>query len=146
MYEKKFRRYVDNPLWPAFKFPLTANEETRLRNKLKQRFGRLEPLLDEMSFKVKYGGVSEELEKKTILDISLAAQQLLPRSALLRKPPYPGVSCRYRGAGYGFTAVIKGPLYVEGERPREKFKAMKYFHMGHRLEELVKQERERTRN
>jgi hypothetical protein len=38
--------------------------------------------------------------------------------------------------------VIKGPLYIEGERPKEKFKAMKYFHLGHRLEEIVKRERE----
>ncbi len=49
--------------------------------------------------------------------------------------------------GAGFTliellAVIKGPLYRDGERPKEKFKAMKYFHMGHRLEEVVKRERE----
>jgi hypothetical protein len=146
MYEKKFRRYIDNPLWPAFKFPLTANEETRLRNKLKQRFHQLESLLDEMSLRVKYGGFSDELKERTIYNISLAAQQLLPQSAFLRKPLYPGVSCRYRGAGYGFTAVIRGPLYVEGERPREKFKAMKYFHMGHRLEDVVKRERELSRH
>jgi hypothetical protein len=38
--------------------------------------------------------------------------------------------------------VIRGPLYVEGERPKEKFKAMKYFHLGHRLEDIVKRERE----
>jgi len=141
IYEKKFRRYIDNPLWPAFKFPLTSNEETRLRNKLKLRFSQLEPLLEEMSLKVKYGGVSDELKDKTIYNISLAAQQLLPQTAFLRNPSYPGISIQYRGK-YGFTAVIKGPLYKEGERPKEKFKAMKYFHMGHRLEDIVKRERE----
>ena len=141
MYERIFRRNINNPIWPAFKFPLTDNEQIRLRNKLKQRFSQLEPLFDEMSLKVKYGGFSEELKDRTIYKISLAAQQLLPQSAFLRRPPYPGVSCRYRGR-YGFAAVIKGPLYKEGERPKEKFRAMKYFHLGHRLEDIVKRERE----
>lgn len=141
MYERLFRRYIDDPLWPAFKFPLTPNEQTRLRNKLKLRFGQLEPLFEEMSLKVKYGGVSDELKDKTVYKISLAAQQLLPQSAFLRRPSYPGVSCRYRGK-YGFTAVIRGPLYRNGNRPKDKFKAMKYFHLGHRLEEIVKRERE----
>jgi hypothetical protein len=94
-----------------------------------------------MSLKVKYGGVSPELKQKTMYEIAIAILQLLPQAAFLRKPPYPGVSCRHRGR-YGFAAVIKGPLYIEGERPKEKFKAMKYFHLGHRLEEIVKRERE----
>lgn len=140
-YKQRFRGYIDDPLWPAFKFPLTANEETRLRNELKQRFGRLEPVLDEASLKVKYGGVTDELKGKTRYGIASAILQLLPQAAFLRKPPYPGVSCRHRGT-YGFTAVIRGQPYKEGERPREKFKAMKYFHMGHRLEEIVKRERD----
>ena len=140
-YKRIFRRYIDDFLWPTFKFPLTANEQTRLKNKLKLRFGQLEPLFDEMALKVKYGGISNELKDKTIYKISLAAQQLLPQSAFLRNPPYPGVSCRYRGR-YGFTEVIKGPLYIEGDRPKEKFKAMKYFHLGHRIEDIVIRERE----
>ncbi len=141
MYKRIFRRNINNPLWPAFKFPLTANEKTRLRNKLKLRFMQLDPLFEEMSLKVKYGGTSEELKDKLIYNISLTAQQILPQAAFLRNPPYPGISCRYKGR-YGFAAVIKGPFYIEGERPREKFKVMKYFHMGHRLEDIVKRERE----
>jgi len=101
---------------------------------------QLEPLFDEMSLKVKYGGEDKRLKDETIYKISLAAQQLLPQSVFLRRPPYPGVSCRYRGK-HGFAAVIKGPFYIEGERPKEKFKAMKYFHLGHRLEDIVKRER-----
>lgn len=136
-YKQRFRNYIDDPLWPPFKFPLTSNEQTRLRNKLKLRFAKLEPLFDEMSLKVKYGGFSDELKEKTVHEIFRAAQSLLPQSAFLRNPPYPGISCQYRGK-YGFTAVIKGPLYIEGERPKEKFRAMKYFHLGHRLEDIVK--------
>ena len=141
IYERIFRRYIYDPLWPAFKFPLTDNEETRLRNKLKLRLSQLETLFEKMSLKVKYGGISDELKEKTLHEISRAAQQLLPEAAFLRNPPYPGISCQYRGK-YGFTAVIRGQLYREGERPKEKFKAMKYFHLGHRLEEIVKRERE----
>lgn len=140
-YERIFRTYIDDPLWPPFKFPLTANEQARLSNKLKLRFMELEPLFDEMSLKVKYGGGSAALKKKTVYEISRAAQQLLPEAAFVRKPPYLGVSCQYRGR-YGFTAVITGPLYREGNRPKEKFKVMKYFHLGHRLEDVVKRERQ----
>jgi hypothetical protein len=143
MYEREFRRYIDDPLWPTFKFPLTANEEARLAHKLKLRVVQLDPLLDEMSLKFKYGGGSEALKKKTVSEISRAAQQLLPAAAFLRNPPYPGVSCQYR-ANHGFTVEIEGPLYREGDRAKEKFKAMKYFHLGHRLEETVKRERELT--
>ena len=140
-YERRFRRHIDDPLWPAFKFPLTDYEETRLRNNLKMSFIRLDSFFKEMSLKVKYGGKDKKLKDKTIYNISLAAQQLLPQTAFLRNPPYPGISSQYQSR-YGFAAVIKGPLYIEGERPREKFKAMKYFHMGHRLEDIVKRERE----
>jgi hypothetical protein len=144
MYKRIFRRYIDDPIWPAFKFPLTANEQDILASKLKLRFMQLDSFFDEMSDKLKYGGTSTELKEKTVFEISSAAQQLLPDTAFLRSPPYPGVSSRYRGK-YGFTAVIKGPLYEDGKRPKEKFKAMKYFHLGHRLEEIVKRESQLAR-
>jgi hypothetical protein len=140
--KERFRQYIDDPLWPPFKFPLTENEQTRLRNGLKLRFDQLNSTFDEMAIKVKYGGVIDKLKTQTRYEIAGAIQQLLPQAAFLRNPPYPGVSCRFRGAGYGFTAVIRGPLYRDGDRPREKFKAMKYFHLGHRLEQVVIQERQ----
>jgi hypothetical protein len=143
VYEGIFRRYMDDPLGPAFKFPWTRNEETRLGARLRLRLMQLEPLLDEMALKVKYGGASAELKDRTISEISEAAQELLPQAAFLRIPPYPGVSCQYH-AGYGFSVVIEGPLYREGDRPRERFQAMKYFHLGHRLQGVV--ERELTRH
>jgi len=144
-YKQRFRNYIDDPLWPPFKFPLTANEQTRLRNRLKLRFSQLGPIFDEMALKVKYGGVSDELKVRTRYEIASAILHLLPQAAFLRKPSYPGVSCRHRGR-YGFAAVIRGPLYIEGERPKEKFKTMKYFHLGHRLEDIVKRERELARD
>ena len=144
-YKQRFQSYINDPLWPAFKFPLTSNEQTRLRNELKLSFSQLEPIFVEMALKVKYGGISDELKKRTCYEIAKAILQLLPQTAYLRNPPYPGVSCQHRGR-YGFAAMIKGPLYVEGERPKEKFKAMKYFHLGHRLEDIVKRERDLATN
>ena len=143
-YERLFRRYIDDPLWPAFKFPLTANEQIRFTNKIKLHFMRLElePLFEEMSLKLKYAGSSAELKKMTLHRISLAVEPLLSEIAFLRRPP--GVLCRFQGR-YGFTVVIKGPLYKDVNRPKERFKAMKYFHLGHRLEHIVKKERELAR-
>lgn len=143
-YEQVFRKYIDDPLWPAFKFPLTSNEEARLAGNLGLRAMRLTPILDEMSAKVKYGGMSPQLKDRTLSEIARVAEQLLPETAFLRKPPYPGVSCHYRRS-LGFTAMIDGPFYEEGKRAKEKFKAMKYFHMGHRLQEVVERERELAR-
>jgi len=47
-----------------------------------------------------------------------------------------GGDCRYRIVDWATNAVAAA---------REKFKAMKYFHMGHRLEEVVKREKELAR-
>jgi hypothetical protein len=86
-----------------------------------------------------HGGASAELKERAVHEILRTAQQLLSEAAFLRKPPYPGVSCRYRGQ-CGFTAVIRGSLYAQGKRAREEFRVMKYFHLGHRLEGIVEQE------
>lgn len=118
LYERIFRKHVYDPLWPPFKFALTVDERTRLAVSLKLCVAQLEPLFNEMSAKTRYGGVSGDLKETLLRDISRAAQQLLPQTAFLRNPSYPGVSCQYRGQ-YGFTAVIAGPLYTEGSRPRE---------------------------
>jgi hypothetical protein len=104
---------------------------------------QLEPRFEEMSLKVKYGGPSAELKKRTLGAISAAAQGLLTQAAFLRAPPYPGVSCQYY-SGRGFCVAMRGPLYQEGQRPKERFRAMKYFHLGHRLEDVVIHERELT--
>jgi len=143
-YERTFRRYVDDPLWPPFKFPWTRSEQSRLTANLRLRLMELGPIFDEMSLKVKHGGTSAELKQKTLYEISRAAQQIVPEAAHLRKVPYPRISLQYRGQ-YGFTVIIRGPFYQEADRPKEKFRAMKYFHLGHRLEEVVKRERELTR-
>jgi hypothetical protein len=140
-YERRFQQYMDDPLWAPFKFPWTRDEEDRLDGALRLRLAQLEPVFDEMSLKVKYGGPSDDLKGSTLRAISMAAQQLLSRAAFLRMPLYPGVGCRYLG-GYGFAVVIRSPLYQEGHRPREMFQAMKYFHLGHRLQDVVERERE----
>lgn len=139
-YEEQFRGYVGDPLCPAFKFPLTANEEVRLTNKLILRFLQLEPLFEEMSLKVKYGGGSVKLKDKTVSGVSRATRYLLPSMAFLRQPSYPGVACHYRGE-HGFAAVIPARLYQADCRPKERFQAMQYFHLGHRIEEIMKRER-----
>jgi hypothetical protein len=138
-YERVFRQYVEDPLWPAFKFPLTSNEEARLASAVKPRLIQLTSVLDEISLKIKYGGANPQLKARTIYEIKRVAQGLLPEAAFLRKPKYPGVSLHYR-TQCGFTATIERPLYLEGGRPKERFQAMKYFHLGHRLEEILKRE------
>lgn len=136
-----FESYVEDALWPTFKFSWTANEQTRLTNKLKLRVEQIKALLDEMSDNVRYGGVDDRLKRRTLYEIARVAEHLTVSAAFLRRPGYVGVSTQYRG-GHGFTAVIEGPFYEVGKRPKERFKAMKYFHLGHRLEDVVRAERD----
>jgi hypothetical protein len=143
--ERTLQGYIQDPLCPAFKFPWTRSEETRLANKVKLRLLWSETSLREISLRVKYGGNSAELKRAAIREISFVARGPLLEGAFLRQPSYPGVSCCYRD-GYGLTALLPSPLYEEGDRPREKFQAMKYFHLGHRLEDVVERERELARS
>lgn len=144
MYEQIFRRYVQNPLWPAFKFPFTRNEESRICAALKLSLIRLDTAMGPTSDKVRYGGPNAELRARTIRTVSLAIQQLLPQAAFIRSPPYPGVSCQYRG-GQGFSVAIRESLYEEGNRVKERFNAMRYFHLGHVFQEIVERERESSK-
>jgi hypothetical protein len=139
-----FRTYVDDPLWPAFKFPFTANEQTRLTSKLQLQIAQLEPLLDEISLKIKYAGADAQRVKTLTDTISRAVGRLLLETAALRQPPYPDVSFQYLGS-LGFTATIPAGIYSEAGRAREVFKAMKYFHLGHRLESVARREAESAR-
>jgi hypothetical protein len=137
-YEQTFREYVDDPLWPTLKFPLSKNEEIILANKLKLRCARLESVFEETSLMVKYGGHSSQLKHKTMSVIARAALAIMPEAVFLRKPPFPGITCQYR-IGHGFTVVINSQFYKD--RPKERFIAMKYFHIGNYLSETVKRER-----
>ncbi len=144
-YEHVFREHIEDPLCPMLKFPLTTIEEARLAGTLRLWLMRLAPLWDEVSSKVKYGGGSAELKELMLYEIARVAEQLVPETAFLRRPMYPGVSCHYRGKS-GLVAAIEEPLYTNDGRPKEKFKAMKYFHLGHRLQEVVERECEMAKH
>lgn len=104
---------------------------------------RQKPTLDDVAQKFKYGGASEELKSALLRTISSVAWQFVAETGGIRRPPYPGISCQHQG-GQGFTVLMRGPFYEEGKRPKERFKAMKYFHLGRRLEDVVLRERELT--
>jgi hypothetical protein len=133
--------YVNDPLWPTHRFPLTRGEESVLAGRMTLFLLRQKPMFDDVAQKLKYGGPSEELKSVLIRTILNVAQQFVAETGYIRRPPYPGVSCQYQGR-QGFAMRIEGPFYEEGRRPKEKFKAMKYFHLGHRLKDIVLRERE----
>ena len=69
---------------------------------------------------------------------------LQPTTAFVRRPSYPGVSCTYAGR-YGLVTVIRAGFYELDNRPKEKFQAMRYFHLGERLQWVVSREKELER-
>jgi hypothetical protein len=144
-YEQLFEQYVDDPLWAPFKFPWAPEEIRRLDGRLRLRLGQLEPVFEEVSLKVRYGGASEELKDKVVREISIIAQQLLAQAAFLRMPQYPGIRCQYLDE-YGLSVVIRGPLYQQSHRPTEEFKVMRYFHVGYPLQDVLERERELARH
>lgn len=101
-------------------------------------------MFEEASLKVRYGGASEELKNKVVREISVVAQQLLAQPMFLRMPQYPGIRCQYFDE-YGLSVAIRGPLYQERHRPTERFKVMRYFHVGYPLQDVVERERELAR-
>jgi hypothetical protein len=140
-YEREFAGYTDDPLWPAFKFPFTTREKARLTYRVRGSVARLAPFLAEMSLKLKYGGKAGDLKGEVLSEISRTAEQLLVAAAFVRTPPYPGVVSQYR-ANHGFAVTLTPTLYKDVDRARRTFISMKYFHLGHRMEDVVKQERE----
>lgn len=142
--ERLFQQYVDDPLYAPFKFPWTADEARTLDGRLSLRLSQLEPVFEEASLKVRHGGPSEELKDKVMREISVVAQQLLAQPAFLRMPQYPGIRCQYLDE-YGLSVVIRGPLYQQSHRPAERFKVMRYFHVGYPLQAVVERERELAR-
>ncbi len=139
--EQSFAEYVNDPLWPTHRYPLTPGEESVLTGKMTLFLLRQKPLFDDVAQKFKYGGPSEELKSALIRAVSNVARQFVAETGGIRRPAYPGVSCQYQGRE-GFAVRIEGPFYEEGKRPKERFKAMKYFHLGRRLEDVVLRERE----
>jgi hypothetical protein len=105
--------YVNDPLWPMFKYPLTENERTRVINKVRIRLRNV-------------------------------ASQIPYEVVHIRLPQYPGVSCR-QSVDVGLYVSINGHLYDNPDQAQEIFEKMKYFYLGHRLEEIVKRERELAR-
>lgn len=139
--EQSFHEYVNDPLWPTYRFPLTAKEQSILAGKTTLFLLRQKPLLDDVAQKLKYGGPSEELKNALTRTVSNVAQQFLAETGYIRMPPYPGIFCQSQGK-QGLIAIIDAPFYEEGGRPKERFKAMKYFHLGRRVEDVVLRERE----
>ena len=108
---------------------------------------------DEIEAEGSFGKRGAKAEGKTrcrisrggaLYGISRVASQLLAAVAFIRRPSYPGVSCRYMG-GCGLVTVIDSALYQGDNRPKEKFNAMKHFHLGERLGWVVNRERELER-
>jgi hypothetical protein len=140
-YEEMFASYVHDPLWPTLKYPLTNHEETLITNKLKIRFGQLSALLDDIGIRVKYGAQSDELKRKTMAELSFAIEEIMISTAFLRIPEYPGIGAGYQGQ-HGLSVAIEGRVF-NAERPRDFFKAMKYFHVGDYLLQTVRDETQR---
>jgi len=140
-HEASFSEYVNDPLWPTHRFPLTPGEESVLTGNMTLFLLRQKPLFDDVAQRFRYGGASQELKNALIRVVSNVALRYLAETGAIRRPPYPGVSCQHQG-GQGFVVRIEGPFYEEERRPKERFKAMKYFHLGRRLEGVVLRERE----
>jgi hypothetical protein len=145
--EELFRAYVEDPLYPMFKFPWTTGEQADLVNKGQQSAISLKPSFMLRNTDLRaidsflWVSYSPALLRRGCEEVATSA---LIESSRIRRPVH--------GAyGFGFSArdgltISVGtsvpPMYGESSRARRTFLAMKYFHLGRRLEEVAAQEEE----
>ena len=130
--QKDIRRYVDDPLWPMFKYPLTENEQTRLINKIRNRLERVEHDA-RMAQRLSDGADSQLVRRRLMRDVVGITREIPYQAACIRQPRYPGVSCGTNGA-VGLHVGMKGRFYDSPEKARVIFEKMKYFYLGHRID------------
>lgn len=130
------RPYVDDPLWPMFKYPMTENEQTRLISRIRTRLKDVERNAQSMAQRPPDGVDSEPIRRRLTRDVVSIAKQIPYEVVSIRRPRYPGVSCGQSSA-VGLHVAMKGPFYDSPENTRQIFQTMKYFYLGHRLEACV---------
>lgn len=120
--------YVDDPLWPAFKYPLSDNELMRIESRIELQIRRevrdLLPALTKADATALHGMLKEMM--------SSIAGSILARTLSVRLPAIVGV---------GFERRERGALQITWrvEVPDKKQKAVglldkcMYFYLGHRL-------------
>jgi hypothetical protein len=134
-------RYVDDPLWPMFKYPLSENERTRVLNNVRIRLRSLERIAENITQKLLNDVDSQLIRRRIIRHIVSVASQIPYEVVHIRLPKYPGVSCR-QSVVTGLHVNINVDYYDNPDEAHDIFEKMMYFYLGHRLEEIVKRERE----
>ena len=126
-----FERHVRDPIVPMFKYPLSKNEASRLEHKLATSILELSGLLEETALKVKYGGGTDRLKKRTLHGIHYAVERILVNVAFQRIPRVNGISGAY-SSRTGLTLVIADKVFGENRADdRVTFNELRYFHLGH---------------
>jgi hypothetical protein len=129
-FREQLSHYVDGPLWPMFKFPLSGSEETSLHGKLTSYCTELVETLDDVAVKTQYGGASERFRQRVIRRLFYTAESLLVDLAFQRIPHVKGVRCRFVG-NRGFSIVIDSGVFGANQASdREVFRKLRYFHIG----------------
>ena len=114
-----------------FKYPLSKNEASRLEHKLATSILELSGLLEETALKVKYGGGTDRLKKRTLHGIHYAVERILVNVAFQRIPRVNGISGAY-SSRTGLTLVIADKVFGENRADdRVTFNELRYFHLGH---------------
>lgn len=127
------RRYVDDPLWPMFKYPMTENEQTRLINEIRTCLKRVERHAESVAQKLPDSADSQLVRRRLMRDVANIAGQIPYQAVCIRRPRYPGLSCE-QSSTVGLHLDMKGHFYDSPDKAREVFQTMKYFYLGHRIE------------
>ena len=127
------QRYVDDPLWPMFKYPMTENEQTRLINEIRTRLKHLEQHAESVAQKLPDSADSQLIRRGLMRDVANIAGQIPYEVVCIRRPRYPGLSCE-QSSTVELHVDMKGHFYDSPDKAREVFQTMKYFYLGHRIE------------
>ncbi|MCF7976181.1 MAG: hypothetical protein K9N55_20345 [Phycisphaerae bacterium] len=134
--DKYYESYIQDPLLPMYKYTLTENEYTRCLHEMRCYLYRIQPQIAACRDERSKGRNCDFIKQKLIVIVTNLAQDLIPNSAFLRLPKYPGVRCTFQ-AKRGLYIRIYPEVYHDKKTDREVVMALKYFLVGNRIQNTV---------
>lgn len=134
--ERHYKSYIRDPLKPMYKYALTDNEYSRCLNEMRCYLYRIKPQLMACRNERACGTNIKFIKKKLSILVTNLTQDLIPNSAFLRLPQYPGMRCTYQGSR-GLYIRIHPEVFQYNNTDREVVTILKYFLVGNRIQATI---------
>ncbi len=125
--------YIENPLWPMFKYPLSENEEERLYCTLRTFEIKLQSECKKRQIYLQAGINEDQVPKERIfMAIRGVIDRMLPSLFQQRLVSDYPLGCMARGGE--MNIIFQRSFYSDEEAGKEFFNQMLYMFLGHRTD------------